>query len=289
MAEGSSQNGGTQTAVNGKCPDGYIHVFGPLCVEQTTLSKFEEALPDLPEIKITNKVCESVLASLNSVLKSVEQALEMPRKLKRMAEELIEKPFDAAEDMVNNTLGVLDDIGAMIDDFLSGPGAFINELKEALEGILACPYIADTPIGKTAATILDAIENGLPYTQMLSSLKSQLSSAAKGYIDRVEDIPLSKLSDMETLYNEMLERSGVNDLLKQAKELEKCLRAVCNLAELGARVPDEVEKIVESLGAKWDEASGQFTATLVKPVTANAIRAKQLADELAIIKLAGGG
>lgn len=289
MADGNSSNGGTQTAVKGKCPEGYVHVFGPLCVEQTTLSKFEEAVPDLPEFDFTNPGCEAALAALNDVIQAAEQALEMPRKLMGMAAELIEKPFDAAQDMVDRTLGVLDDISAMIDDILSGPGALISDFKRALEGLLACPFIADTPIGKTAAAILDAMDEGLPYDQMLSSFKNQLSSVAREYIDKARDMPLSKLNDMEKLFDEMIERSGVGELLKKARDLEQCLRAACNMAEVAARVPKAVETILDELGAKWDEASGKFTATLVKPVTENAKRAKQLADDLAVIQLAGSG
>ena len=39
----------TPTAKNGKCPEGYTHVFGPLCVEKTTLDKVSDALPDIPD------------------------------------------------------------------------------------------------------------------------------------------------------------------------------------------------------------------------------------------------
>lgn len=289
MAEGNSPNGGTQTAVKGKCPEGYVHVFGPLCVEQTTLAKFEEALPDLPEFDFTNPGCEAALAALNDSTQMVEQALEMPRKLMGMARELIEKPFDAAQDRVNKILGILDDISSMIDGFLAGPGALIGDLKRSLEALLACPFIADTPIGKTAAGLLDAIDGGLPYDQLLSSLKNQLSSAAGEYIDQARDMPLSKLNDIEKLFDDMIERSGVGELLQKARDLEQCLRAACNIMEVAARVPKAVETYMEELGGKWDEASGKFTATLVKPVTESAKRAKQLADDLAVIKLAGGG
>lgn len=288
MAEGSA-NGGSQTAVNGNCPEGYIHVFGPLCVEQTTLSRFEEALPEMPEFDFTNPGCEAALAALNEVIQAIEDALQTPRKLMAMARELLEKPFDAAKSMVDSALGVLDDLKAMIDDLLAGPGSLINDFKRALESLLDCPIIADTPIGKIAAAILDAMNNGLPYDQLLSEFKNKLSSVAKGFIDKIKEMPLSKLNDLERLFDEIIERTGVGDLLKKARELEQCVRAVCNMVEVAARVPETVETIIEEIGGKWDEASGKFTAILVKPATETAQKAKEVADSLTVIKLAGSG
>lgn len=281
--------GGNNGAVNGKCPEGFVHVFGPLCVEQTTLAKIEDAIPDLPEFDFTNPGCEAALAALKEVIDTIEQALEMPRKLMRMAQELIEKPFDAAADIVDNTLGIIDDISSIIDEFIEGPASLVDDLKRSLEAMLACPFIADTPIAKSAAALLDAIDGGLPYDALLQSFKNQLSSAAKEYINKAKDMPLSALGEMEKLFNDMIERSGVGDLLQKAKDLEQCLRAACNLAEVASRVPTAVATFIEELGGRWDAATGKFSATFVKPVTAAAQTAKKLADQLTVIKLAGGG
>lgn len=282
-------NGGVQNAVNGKCPKGFVHVFGPLCVEQTTLAKIEDAVPDLPEFDFTNPGCEAALAALKEVTDMVEQAIEMPKKLMKMADELIEKPFDAAQDIVDNALGVIDAVSAMIDEFLAGPAGLINELKQSIESMLACPFIADTPIAKTAAALLDAMDEGADYHDLLSSFKNMLSSAAKEQINKVKDVPLSALGDIEKLYNDMIERSGVGELIKKAQDLEQCVRAACNLLEVAARVPTAAADFIEQLGGKFNETTGKFTATLVRPVTESAKRAKQLADDLAVIKLAGKG
>lgn len=281
--------GGGHNAINGKCPEGFVHVFGPLCVEQTTLAKIEDAIPDLPEFDFTNPGCEAALAALKEVIDTIEQALEMPRKLMRMAQELIEKPFDAAADIVDSTLGIIDDISSIIDEFIEGPASLVDDLKRSLEAMLACPFIADTPIAKSAAALLDAIDNGLPYDALLQSFKNQLSSAAKEYINKAKDMPLSAFGEMEKLFNDMIERSGVGDLLQKAKDLEQCLRAACNLAEVASRVPTAVATFIEELDGKWDAATGKFSATFVKPVTAAAQTAKKLADQLTVIRLAGGG
>ncbi len=281
--------GGNQGAINGKCPEGFVHVFGPLCVEQTTLAKIEDAVPDLPEFDFTNPGCEAALAALKEVTDTIEQALKMPKKLMKIGQELLEKPFDAADRVVNSALGILDDISAIIDEFLAGPAGLINDLRRSLEAMLACPFIADTPIAKSAAALLDAIDGGLPYDALLQEFKSRLSSAAKEYINKAKDMPLSALGELEKLYNDMIERSKVGDLLKKAKDLEQCLRAACNLAEVAARVPKAVKTFIEEIGGKWDSASGKFTAAFVKPVTESAKIAKKLADELTVIRLAGKG
>lgn len=280
---------GNHKAVNGKCPEGFVHVFGPLCVEQTTLAKIEDAVPDLPEFDFTTPGCEAALAALKEAADSIEQALAMPKKLMGMARALIEKPFGAAAGYVDRTLGILDDLNSMIDEFFSGPASLLGDFKRSLESLLACPFIADTPIGGSAAALLDAIEGGLPHEALLQSFKNQLSSAAKEHINKAKDMPLSALGEMEKLFNDMIERSGVGDMLQKAKDLEQCLRAACNMAEVAARAPTAAATVIEELGGRWDAATGKFSATFVKPVTEAGKAARKLADELAIIKLAGGG
>ena len=61
----------TPTAKNGKCPEGYTHVFGPLCVEKTTLDKVSDALPDIPDVDFTSPDCEMALGALQQVHKAV--------------------------------------------------------------------------------------------------------------------------------------------------------------------------------------------------------------------------
>ena len=228
---------GEQGATNGKCPEGFVHVFGPLCVEQTTLAKIEDAAPDMPEFDFTNPGCEAALAALKEVIDTIEQTLEMPKKLMKIGRELIEKPFDAAARAVDKVLGIFDEISALIDEFLSGPGSLLNDLKRSLRALLDCPFIADTPVGKAAAALLDALESGLPYDALLQEFKNRLSTLAKDYINKAKDMPLSALGELEKLFNDMIERSNVGELLQTAKDLEKCLRAACNIAEIAARIP----------------------------------------------------
>lgn len=278
---------GSQGAVDGKCPEGFVHVFGPLCVEQTTLAKIGDAVPDLPDFDFSNPGCEAALAALKDVTDMVEKTLEMPRKLMKIGQGLIERPFNTAADAVNKALGIFDNISSLIDGFVSGPAGLVNDLKRSLEAMLACPFIADTPIAKTAASLLDALDGNLPYDAILQELKNRLSSAAKEYLDKVKNMPLSALGELEKLFNDMIERSNIGDLIKKAKDLEQCLRAACNMAEVATRIPTAAETLIEEIGGKWDGATGKFTAVFVNPVTESGKAAKKIADDIAIIRLAG--
>jgi uncharacterized protein YjbJ (UPF0337 family) len=278
---------GQQSAQNGKCPEGYTHVFGPLCIEQTTLSKIDEAIPDLPDVDFTDPSCEAAIAALKSVANTLQQVLDMPQKLMGMARELIERPFDAAEKMVSNVLGIFDELEKAIDDVLSGPMGALGEFKQALEKMLACPFIADTPIGKAAAALLDAIDDGLPIDELLQDFKGKLKSAVKEQINAVKDMPLSALSSLDKLFNDMLERFGVEDLIKKVRDLYKCVEAVCDMVKVAKRLPKSAEGFLESINGTIDETTGKLKAAVVKTANKTEQAAKDLADSIAVIKLAG--
>ncbi len=293
MGEGNTGNGGTNTAVNGKCPEGFVHVFGPLCVEQTRLAKLEEGFPEAPEIKPTTPECEAALAAYKYVIDIIEAAIEVPLKIKRMISDLVEMPFDAAYDVAKIALGAFDDLYKLIDELLGGAGGLVNDLKQCLEDILRCPFLVDTPIGKTAAAILDAIDSGASYLNLIFVLKNLLLSAASQYINMAKDIPLSKLNDLENLYKEMLRKAGVEELLKQARDLEKCIAALCDMIEVADRIPEDVETIMEKIGAIWDSGGAEIKEKLeiIFEYRVNKVyeRVVKLADDLYVIRLAGKG
>ena len=272
-----------------ECPEGYTRVFGPLCIEQTTLAKIDEAIPDLPEFNFTDPGCESALSALKSVADTVKKALETPQNLIKMAQSMIEKPFNEAQKAVTSALGVIDEISSTIDDMLSGATGMIGDFKRALEKMLACPFIADMPIAKTAAALLDALDSGNPITDMLSDFKSQLANAAKEQLDQIKEQPLSSLNNLQQMLDDMIERSGVQDLLKQMEQLYECVRAVCDMIQVAKRLPKTPGEIMEGINAKIDEATGKLKAAVVKPVNAAQQAAKELADAMTVIKLAGEG
>ncbi len=275
---------GQQTAQNGKCPEGYTHVFGPLCVEQTKLAKFEELLPDMPKVDLTDPPCEAALAALKSAADALETILEAPRKLKKMAKDIINRPFKAAEKIANSVLGIIDELNQMIDDILGGAGV-LKDLAKALEKVLSCPFLADTPLGKAAAALLDAIDGGLPITGLLEAFKEQMSGAVKDKLKELKKLPLSAIDGMEKTLNDMLERYGVGKLLQQLEDLEKCVKSLCNLVKVAKRLPAKASDFLESLDAAFDSSTGKLKAALTKPVTVAEKEATALAKSLAVVKL----
>ena len=269
------------------CPEGYTRLFGPLCIQQTTLKKIEDIVPELPEFHFTNPSCEAALAGLKGVAEQLDKALQMPRKLMQMAKRLIEKPFDDAQRAVDSALSVLDEINSMINDVLSGPMGAIGELRNALQKMLDCPFIADLPIAKTAASLLDAMRDGLPYEDLLNSFKSQLSQAASEQINKAKEQPLNALNNLQKLYDDMLQRGGVADLIRQVDNLYKCVEAACNMAEVAGRLPKKASEFLGSINGVIDETTGKLSAAVVKAANSTQQAAIKVAEDLAVIKLAG--
>jgi hypothetical protein len=220
-------------------------------------------------------------------MKSLEQAIEMPKKLMSVAKGLIEKPFNAAQQLVNSTLGIFDEIGQALDDLLK-PG-MLAELARALRKMLNCPFMADLPIARTAAGILDSIENGTDITGMLGTFKEQLKKAASDQIKAAEEMPLSSLANLEKLYNDSLERMGIQDLVDKANDLYKCVEAACDLIKVAERIPHTPSSILESINAKIDETTGRITGAVVKTANNTQQAALNAARSLGVIRFSGGG
>jgi uncharacterized phage infection (PIP) family protein YhgE len=163
----------------------------------------------------------------------------------------------------------------------------LGELVRALNKMLACPFIADMPIARTAAGILDAIENGSDITGMISSFKEQLKKAASDQIKAAEEMPLSALANLEKLYNDSLERLGVEDLVNKAKDLYKCVEAACDLIQVAERIPHTPASILESINAKIDETTGRLTGAVVKTTNNVQQSALNAARSLNLIRFAG--
>ena len=198
----------TPTAQNGKCPDGYTHVFGPLCVEKTTLAKIEDALPDVPDADFTSPDCEMALGALQQVHAAVEKMLQLPKRIMSMAKKLLDYPFDRAKELMDGALGALDEVSEAIDAFLDGPQSAVNDLKRALEKALDCPYIANTELGRLIEEVLDMLDSGQRIDALINQLKNALSSKANAYLDALEETPAEALSNASKLFNDALQRLG---------------------------------------------------------------------------------
>ena len=270
-----------------KCPEGYTVLFGPLCIEQTTLKKIEDIVPDIPDFNFTDPSCESALSALKGIADTVDKALKAPKQLMAMAKNLIERPFADAQRAVEAALGVIDGISDAIDNVLRGAMGPLSELKAALQKMLDCPFVADMPIAKTAAALLDAIENGLDYRSLLSQFKGELSNAAREQINAVKDQPLAAIDNLQKLYDDMLQRSNIAGLLQQMNNIMQCVEAACNMLQVAKRLPKTPGEILTSINGVIDQTTGKLSAAVVKAANSTQQAALKVAEDIAVIKMAG--
>lgn len=275
----------TPTAQNGKCPDGYTHVFGPLCVEKTTLAKIEDALPDVPDADFTSPDCEMALGALQQVHAAVEKMLQLPKRIMSMAKKLLDYPFDRAKELMDGALGALDEVSEAIDAFLDGPQSAVNDLKRAMEKALDCPYIAGTELGRLIEEVLDMLDSGQRIDALINQLKNALSSKANAYLDALEETPAEALSNASKLFNDALQRLGVKDWLDKLEELERCVEAACALYDVAKRLPGtSAKQIWESLNGAVDEAGNRLEAAVATPVNAAQETAMKVAEDFKLAK-----
>ena len=275
----------TPTAQNGKCPDGYTHVFGPLCVEKTTLDKLEDMLPDVPDVDFTSPDCEMALGALQQVHAAVEKMLQLPKRIMSMAKKLLDYPFDRAKELMGGALGALDEVSEAIDAFLDGPQSAVNDLKRALEKALDCPYIANTELGRLIEEVLDMLDSGQRIDALINQLKNALSSKANAYFDALEETPAEALSNASKLFNDALQRLGVKDWLDKLEELERCVEAACALYDVAKRLPGtSAKQIWESLNGAVDEAGNRLEAAVATPVNAAQETAMKVAEDFKLAK-----
>lgn len=250
------------------CKDGYYAVWR-WCFKETTLEKLKKPLTDIidwPDIPWPPtgpaSLCKMLYTVYMAAFKSLKQALILPSKYLEMARQIVNYPFDLASSLVSSALGFLDRINSLIDEILNG-GEYINDLKKLCNSILNCPYAADTAMGKLAAAILDALKGGNPITEYLQELKQQLSSFANDAINQVREVPLNALNNIEKAYYNMLKQMGVEELLKHANNIAKCIKSMCTVAELGEKYYAIFESATGDGIVKWvektyDKAKGGF-------------------------------
>lgn len=266
-----------------KCPEGYVHVFGPLCVSETRLKRFT-GIPDFPkpeDFKLQNIDCESALAAYNKAMDAVENLLGIPKMMMELAEDVIEMPIDMLDEAIGGALGVLDVIGGAIDKVLGGAPGALSDFLSSLESLLDCPFIADTEIGAMAAEIVDEIQAGLLEMGSLEKLKRLIKDAVMSYVNQLADYPLSTLENAQDAFDKFIEDSGIGDALQKARDLEQCVRAACHMGEVATRIPASAEGVITNLKGTWQ--NGKFTATLVTPISQAGQTAMKAAANMAKI------
>ena len=229
----------TPQAENGKCPEGYTHVFGPLCVEKTTLDRIDDTLPDVPDVDFTSPDCEMALGALQQVHKSLEKLLQLPKRLMSMARKLLDYPFDKAKELMDGALKAFDDVSKAIDELLSGAGS-VAELKRALQKALECPYIAKSELGQLIEDVLDMLDAGNRIESLLNKLKNALSSKANQALDALEETPAEALSNASKLFNDTLNRLGV-----QPERVDQLEVAIDEYDKVPDMIDEFVARIVE--------------------------------------------
>lgn len=271
-------------AQNGKCPEGFTHVFGPLCVENTTLDKVRDTLPDIPEIPdFTSPDCEMALGALQQLHKTVEEVIQLPRHLMAMAKKLIDYPFDLARGLMDDALGMFDEVSKVIDDLLSGAGG-IRDLKRALNKALECPFIANSETGQLIEEILDMLDAGNQVDALIGQLKNALASKANATLDALEETPAEALGNASRLFNDTLDRLGVKDMLDELEALERCVEAACAMFDVAKRIPTSADQIWKSLNGAVDAAGNRVGAAVARPVTAAQNTAMKVAEDFKLAR-----
>lgn len=271
-------------AQNGKCPEGFTHVFGPLCVENTTLDKVRDTLPDIPEIPdFTSPDCEMALGALQQLHKTVEEVIQLPRRLMAMAKKLLDYPFDLARGLMDDALGMFDEVSKVIDDLLSGAGG-IRDLKRALNKALECPFIANSETGQLIEEILDMLDAGNQVDALIWQLKNALASKANATLDALEETPAEALGNASRLFNDTLDRLGVKDMLDKLEALERCVEAACAMFDVAKRIPTSAAQIWKSLNGAVDAAGNRVGAAVARPVTAAQNTAMKVAEDFKLAR-----
>lgn len=285
MATAEPKDPGTK-----QCKDGYYGVW-VWCFKETTLEKLAKPLNDVidwPDIPWPPtgpaSLCKMLYTVYMAAFKSLKQALLLPSKYLDMARQIVNYPFDMAQSLVSSALGFLDRINSLIDELLGG-GEVVNDLKKLCNSVLSCPYAADTAMGKLAASILDALKDGNPITEYLQELKQELSSFANDAINQVREVPLQALSNIENAYYNMLKQMGIEDLLKHANNIAKCIKSLCTVADLGEKYYALFESttgdgLIKKVEQTFDRAAGGFVSAAADTSTELAAKANAAKDSL---------
>lgn len=263
----------TTEATNGTCPDGYKNLFLNVCLKVETINPFSSFDINLSDFSFTDLICEVAVAALEKAADLLKKALKLPQKLFDAAKSLLSKPFDDAKKLVASALDMVTKIAKEVNDILknalSGVQDLVNSAKSLLKDALSCPYLADSPIGKTISSILDALNTNIDPTSLLNSLKSMLQSQANKYINALEDTALSQLKKIQDLVNSMIKRLGIEDIVSAMKKIEQCIKAACKAYQEVSSFVDRVkdknsDDLLNSIGGTWDEVTGKLSIDIVK-------------------------
>ncbi|MBR3880799.1 MAG: hypothetical protein IKJ34_04310 [Mailhella sp.] len=271
-----------EEAVNGVCPDGYKHVFGKVCVSQSTLEKTgldDVKSPEVPEF--TDFACESAVTLLQQAAEALEAALEVPRKLMRLAKKILGYPAKIVGEAVEGALAALDGISDSIDDLTSGP----EKLMRALERALDCPFIADSPLGKSIGGMLDTLGMGSNLAdEQINTMKSAVSSTASEMVNSAMASPLGSISNLNKQYKSMIKSMGVEELLTTLYDLEQCVEDLCKAYRQSEkfieRLPKSGDDVVKELGATYDKEKKKLTTSLTDAADATQQEAAKAGDQL---------
>lgn len=181
-----------------------------------------------------------------------------PKSCSPQARRLLGYPTELAQQAISAATAALADASRAIDDLLDVGG----DLRRALEAVLDCPLLADSDLGKEVADILDTLDMGGDVTSQVRELSRQFSSGASEALDAALESPTAQLANMSKVYDEALQRGGINELVNKVRELRKCVDDLCRGYEIADRLPKSADAMLAEIGAKVDETSGEVMASL---------------------------
>lgn len=278
---------------NGFAPDeNYQRVFGPLYVQKSYVKKFQEVLPDIPDINLDDLSCQSAVAMLKGTADMLEQAMALPNELMNMAKDLISKPFGDAEKIIAAATAVIGNIEKELMSLLAGPTGVLGQFTAALESLLSCPFLADSPLGKEAAGLLDMIDAGKGMSAIsgvIGGFQSQLNNMAREQLNAIKNIPLSKLDNLQSMLDTALDDLGVGEMIGKIDDLASCVASLCNAAEAAASGIKSAGEFLEQLnGATLDKVKGKVEAVIVKATNDVEQKALDMANDMAVLKMKFG-
>ena len=202
--------------------------------------------------------CEALLGLLHDAYSGIARLLKVPLELLALADNLLAYPFDLAERYLNEALALADFLKF---DFSSAGG-----LLDALNTLMDCPLVADSALGGQVAEAIDMItELGKLPSETVGALQNAVRGRVRGALDKVKETPAGALSQINDVYDDLLERAGVNDKLRALRNLEACLHNACaGYDGLAAALPGSSEEVLAKVRGTLDDAGNVVTDVVGK-------------------------
>lgn len=186
--------------------------------------------------------CYMLSNALNAKVALLNKLLGYPKKLLRNMEFIARQIQASADSEIANACALINDAADALPDLTPNSSEFLNAINN-------CPYFSQllgedtiSDINKGVAAFGDAVQ--LP-KKFMNEMTSTISGGLTGALDDMLEKNLyAKLAKLEEMYNEFLEKSGINKMLEEINTIQTCLQNVCG--SIGA-VENYYDKLKEEL------------------------------------------